>query len=66
MMILESIKNAATVDRKGVRDAMASLKDLHLPSGTITVGPDRNPIKGAAILMYNSEGVPEFVVNVNP
>jgi len=66
MMILESIKNAATIDRKGVRDAMASLKDLHLPSGTITVGPDRNPIKGAAILMYNAEGVPEFVVNVNP
>ncbi len=66
MMILESIKNATTIDRKGVRDAMASLKDLHLPSGTITVGPDRNPIKGAAILMYNAEGVPEFVVNVNP
>jgi ABC-type branched-chain amino acid transport systems, periplasmic component len=66
LMILESIKNAATIDRKGIRDAMASLKDLHLPSGTITVGPDRNPIKGAAILMYNAEGVPEFVVNVNP
>lgn len=66
MMILESIKNAATIDRKGVRDAMTSLKDLHLPSGTIAVGPDRNPIKGAAILMYNAEGVPEFVVNVNP
>lgn len=66
MMVLESIKTAATVDRKGVRDAMASLKDLHLPSGIITVGPDRNPIKGAAILMYNAEGVPEFVANINP
>jgi branched-chain amino acid transport system substrate-binding protein len=66
MMVLESIKNATTIDRKGLRDAMASLKDLHLPSGIITVGPDRNPIKGAAILMYNAQGVPEFVANINP
>ncbi len=66
MMVLEGIKNAETIDRAGVRDAIASIKDLVLPSGTITVGEDRNPIKGAAVLQYNDQGVAEFLKNVNP
>ena len=56
-MVLEGIKNAKTLDRAGVRDAIANIKDLKLPSGTITVGADRNPIKGAAVLQYNDQGV---------
>ncbi len=65
-MILDSIQRAATIDRAGVRDAMAAIKDLQLPSGLITVGEDRNPIKGAAVLMYDDKGIPGFVKNVNP
>lgn len=65
-MILDSIQRAPTLDRAGVRDAMASIEDLQLPSGTVTVDTDRNPIKGAAILMYAENGVPKFVKTVNP
>ncbi|WRS26169.1 ABC transporter substrate-binding protein [Oscillospiraceae bacterium MB08-C2-2] len=65
-MILDSIQRAATVDRAGVRDAMASIKNLQLPSGIITVGMDRNPIKGAAVLMYDEKGAPQFVKMINP
>jgi branched-chain amino acid transport system substrate-binding protein len=66
MMVLEGIKNAKTIDRAGVRDAIAGIKDLQLPSGIITVGEDRNPIKGAAVLQYNDQGVATFLKNVNP
>lgn len=65
-MILDSIQRAETLDRTGVRDAMAQVKDLQLPSGMITVGEDRNPIKGAAVLAFDEAGIPRFVKNVNP
>lgn len=65
-MILDSIQRAKTVDRAGVRDAMASIENLQLPSGTITVGADRNPIKGAAVLMFDENGEPGFVKMINP
>ncbi|NLA82790.1 MAG: ABC transporter substrate-binding protein [Clostridiaceae bacterium] len=65
-MILDAIKRAETIDRKGVRDAFATITDLQLPSGMVTVAANRNPVKGAAILMFNDGGVPEFVKNVNP
>lgn len=65
-MILDSIQRAKTVDRAGVRDAMASIENLQLPSGTITVGADRNPIKGAAVLMFDEKGEPGFVKMINP
>jgi len=65
-MLVEAIKNAKTVDRAGVRDALAQIEGLALPSGVVTVGEDRNPIKGAAILQYNDQGVATFLKNVNP
>lgn len=65
-MVVEGIKNAKTIDRAGLRDAVASIKDLKLPSGTITVGADRNPVKGAAVLQYDDEGIARFLTTVNP
>lgn len=65
-MIIEGIKTAETIDRVGLRDAVAKIKDLHLPSGTITVGEDRNPVKGAAVLQYDENGVARFLTTVNP
>lgn len=65
-MIIEGIKNAKTIDRSGVRDAIAQIQNLELPSGIISVGEDRNPIKGAAILQYDDEGVARFVKTINP
>lgn len=66
LMVLEAIKTAKTIDRQGVRDALAEIKDLEVPSGKLTVGLDRNPIKGAAVLMYNENGKPDYVTTINP
>jgi hypothetical protein len=32
----------------------------------ITVGEDRNPIKGAVIMEYDAQGIAHFVASVNP
>jgi branched-chain amino acid transport system substrate-binding protein len=65
-MIVEGIVNSETLDRAGVRDAIAQIKDLQLPSGTLTVGPDRNPIKGASVMRYDENGISRFLTIVNP
>jgi len=65
-MIVEGIINSKTLDRKGVRDAIAQIKDLKLPSGSLTVGEDRNPIKGASVMQYDETGTARFLKVVNP
>ena len=65
-MVLYALENATEISREGVRDALAALDGLELPSGAMSVGEDRNPIKGAVIMEYDSEGVSHFVSSVNP
>jgi len=65
-MVVYALQNAAEVTRTGVRDALAAIQNLEVPSGLITVGPDRNPIKGAVIMEYDAAGVSHFVAAVNP
>lgn len=43
-------KRANTLDRKAVRDQIAQTKDYEGVAGTITMGPDRNPIKPVAMI----------------
>jgi branched-chain amino acid transport system substrate-binding protein len=43
-------KRAGTLDRKAVRDQIAQTKDYEGVAGTITMGPDRNPIKPVAMI----------------
>lgn len=43
-------RRANTVDRKAVRDQIAATKDYQGVSGTISMGPDRNPIKPVAMI----------------
>ena len=43
-------KRAGSVDRKAVRDQIAATKDYQGVSGTISMGPDRNPIKPVAMI----------------
>lgn len=43
-------KRANTLDKKAVRDQIAATKDYEGVSGTITMGPDRNPIKPVAMI----------------
>lgn len=43
-------KRAGSIDAKPVRDQIAATKDYQGVSGTITMGPDRNPIKPVAMI----------------
>ena len=61
MMVVNAIENAEEVTREGVRDALASIKDLELPSGMMTMAEDRNPIKGGVVMEYDENGVSHFV-----
>ncbi|HYF84048.1 MAG TPA: ABC transporter substrate-binding protein [Clostridia bacterium] len=65
MVVLEGIKNAETLDGQGVRDAMAKIENLEVPSGTITFDANRNPVKGAVVNVYKG-GVPSYVTTINP
>lgn len=65
-MVLYALENAREISREGVRDALASLKGLEQPSGIMNMGEDRNPVKGAVIMQYDSKGVSHFVSAVNP
>jgi branched-chain amino acid transport system substrate-binding protein len=43
-------RRANSIDKKLVRDQIAATKDYEGVSGTITMGPDRNPIKPVAMI----------------
>lgn len=64
-LVLKGIQNADKIDGQSIRDAMAKIKDYELPSGKITFDANRNPIKGATVLMIKN-GVPTYEATVNP
>ena len=64
-IVLKGVQDAATLDGQGVRDAMATIKDLKVPSGAVTFDENRNPVKGAVIMSYKG-GVPTYVTTINP
>jgi branched-chain amino acid transport system substrate-binding protein len=47
-------KRAGSVDRKALRDQIAATKDYQGVSGTITMGPDRDPLKSVAIIKIDN------------
>ncbi|HJQ37680.1 MAG TPA: ABC transporter substrate-binding protein [Thermoanaerobaculia bacterium] len=49
-IVAQAITRAGSLDRKAIRDQIAVTKDYPGVSGTITMGPDRNPIKPLAII----------------
>lgn len=48
-MLLEAIQKANSTQGPEIRQALATLKNFPGVSGTITMGPDNNPIKGVVI-----------------
>lgn len=64
-LLLEAVRTADKVDRKGIRDALAAIQDFEVPSGTISFDENRNPIKGAVVLQFQ-DGVSKFITSVNP
>jgi branched-chain amino acid transport system substrate-binding protein len=61
----EAVKRAGSLDRKAIRDQIAATKDYQGVSGTITMGPDRNPIKPVAMIKIEN-GEMKFAGWVNP
>ena len=67
-MVVYALQNAAGTHphQRPRRASRAISRVWKLPSGVITVGADRNPIKGAVIMEYDAAGVSHFVAAVNP
>ncbi|HEX8172280.1 MAG TPA: ABC transporter substrate-binding protein [Thermoanaerobaculia bacterium] len=49
-----AVKRAGSLDRAKIRDEIAATKDYQGVSGTISMGPDRNPIKPVAIIQIRN------------
>jgi branched-chain amino acid transport system substrate-binding protein len=64
-LFAEAAKRAGSLDRKAIRDQIAATKDYQGVSGTITMGPDRNPIKPVAMIKIEN-GVMNFAGWVSP
>ena len=61
----DSVRRAGSLDRKAIRDQIAATKDYQGASGTITMGPDRNPIKPVAMIKIEN-GQMNFAGWVHP
>ncbi|MCD2493672.1 ABC transporter substrate-binding protein [Lacrimispora sp. NSJ-141] len=65
-MVIYALQNAEELSREGVRDALAGIEGLELPSGSMTMAEDRNPIKGGVVMQYDADGVSHYVSTINP
>ena len=64
-ILVEAIKRAGSLDRKAIRDQIATTKDFQGVSGVITMGPDRDPIKPVAMIKIEG-GTTKFAGWVQP
>ncbi len=64
-ILVAAIRKAGSLDRKAIRDNIAATRDYQGVSGTITMGPDRDPIKPVAIIKIE-KGEMTFAGWVNP
>ena len=64
-ILADAIQRAGTLDRARIRDEIASTKSYAGVSGTITMGPDRDPIKPVAMIKIDG-GTTHFVTWVQP
>jgi branched-chain amino acid transport system substrate-binding protein len=64
-ILSRAIRETGSLDEKGIRDHIASVKDYQGVSGNITMGADRNPIKPVAMIKIQN-GQMEFAEWVKP
>ncbi|HYA41552.1 MAG TPA: ABC transporter substrate-binding protein [Syntrophobacteraceae bacterium] len=64
-LLVEAIKRAGSTEGPRVRDALADTRDFMGVSGTLTMGPDGNPIKSVVINKVEN-GKFVYVATVNP
>ena len=63
--LTNAIKRAGSLDRKAIRDQIASTKNYQGVSGVITMGPDRDPIKPVAMIKIDG-GTTHFAGWIQP
>ena len=49
-ILVEAVKKTHSLDRRKIRDHIASVRNYQGVSGVITMGPDRDPIKPVAMI----------------
>ena len=64
-ILVNAIAKAGSLDRKAIRDQIATTKDYDGVSGVITMGPDRDPIKPVAMIKIDA-GTTHFAGWVRP
>jgi len=64
-ILTNAIKAAGSLDRKAIRDQIATTKEYGGVSGVITMGPDRDPIKPVAMIKIDG-GSTHFAGWVRP
>lgn len=64
-IVLRAIQDAGQINGSGIRNAMARITDLELPTGRTSFDVNRNPVKGAVVLAYRN-GRPTFVQALQP
>ncbi|MBM4289067.1 MAG: ABC transporter substrate-binding protein [Deltaproteobacteria bacterium] len=64
-LLLSALEQAQATEGAKVRQALAATKDFPGVSGTLTMGPDNNPIKEVMILKVQ-DGTFAFVTNMAP
>jgi branched-chain amino acid transport system substrate-binding protein len=66
MMLRDALNRASTLDRKGIRDALAATKDFRGVTGMITMDQNRNASKSAVVVEVQDGGALKFVTRVDP
>jgi branched-chain amino acid transport system substrate-binding protein len=56
LIVVDAIKRAGTTDGPKLRDAIAATKDFQGVTGTITLGPDRNPQGKSMVIVEVKNG----------
>jgi branched-chain amino acid transport system substrate-binding protein len=56
LIVVDAIKRAGTTDGPKLRDAIAATKDFQGVTGTITLGPDRNPQGKSMVIVEVQNG----------
>lgn len=64
-ILTNAIKRAGSLDKKAIRDQIASTKDYQGVSGVITMGPERDPIKPVAMIKIDG-GTTHFAGWITP
>jgi branched-chain amino acid transport system substrate-binding protein len=65
-VLADAIKRAGTTDGPKLRDAIAATKDFAGVTGTITLGPDRNPIGKKLVVLEIKNGQTVLKAAVDP